>query len=466
MMPTSKKRNKKVYKKNGNNRNNNGQFSNHFVDKNGEEIFYEEIKRFLIYFSFDLITNAILILLLFNLFLPNQYSWFDFVTILFFITFFTYLFGGYENFFNPTYGLTWDTQFVFFWTLLIIYLAGHILPVSLPPVEFWVILWVYLNIVSPYLSLIIRRIHPFRTVFVNHEFLPQYKRRLGFWGFKIKEVVEQDNLIQWLCSKTNPHKFIKEYDLILIQSKFADGLTRTIAEEFFIHFAMLKSLNRLAFVTNGHIMPVIIHNIYGVNRRLKRMIDFLLSLIVLAIMSPVFIFICLIIKIDSPGPIFFGQKRPGKFLKYFKLLKFRTMYQNAEEKLNEMLNNNKTLRQEYESSFKLKDDPRITKVGKLLRKLSLDELPQLINILRGEISFVGYRPILIDEIERRLKKTPLIFHVLPGATGRWQISGRSDMNYEERMLTDLNYIRNWSFIEDLKILCKTPKVLLSKKGAY
>lgn len=454
------------YKKKNRSRRNNGYNSQLFVDKNGAVYFYEEIRRFIVYFLFDLITNGILVFTLTFIFSPKLSPWFDFLVILALVTFFTYLFGGYDNFFNPTYGITWETQFVFFWTLTATYLLGHVIPVSLPNYKFWIGLWAYLNIISPYLSLIVRRVYPFRTVFVNHQFLPQYKRRLEFWGFKIEAVVEQDYLIEWLCRKSNPHKFVKDYDVILIQASVVDGLTRTLAEEFFIRFAVLKSLNRLAFIANGHIKPIIIHNIYGVNRRLKRMIDFLIASLALAILSPIFTFICIIIKIDSPGPIFFAQKRPGKLLKYFKLLKFRTMYQNAEERLTEMLNNNDSLRQEYESSFKLRDDPRITKVGQLLRKLSLDEIPQLINILRGEISFVGYRPILVDEIERRLERTPVIFHVQPGATGKWQISGRSDMDYEERMMTDLNYIHNWSFVEDLKILLKTPKALLSKKGAY
>jgi len=437
-----------------------------FPDRNGEVHFHEETKRFLAYFGFDLLTNLVAIVLLLGLVAPGRIQLSGLLGLLFLTTFFTYLFGAYENFFNPTYGITLETQFVFFWVLISIYFSGMLMPIQMPGVPFWIAFWVYLNLLSPYLSLVIRRIYPFRAVFVNHQFVPAYRRRLDFWGLRVEAVVEQDNLIEWLCNNSSANHFVKGYDVILIQTKNLDGLTRTLAEEFFVRFALLRSINRLAFVFNNHIQPIVTHPLVGVNRRLKRMIDFLVSSIALLILFPLLALIIVAIKVDSPGSIFFAQKRPSKFLKYFKLLKFRTMYRDAEERLVDLLASDSTLRQEFETTFKLKDDPRITKVGKVLRKLSLDEIPQLINVLKGEMSLVGYRPILVDEIRKRLEKTPLIFHVLPGATGKWQISGRSDMDYEERMLMDLSYIHNWSFLEDLRILLKTPKALLSKKGAY
>ncbi len=444
----------------------NGRFINRFVDKNGEVHFYEEIKRFFIYFIFDFITNAIVLLILTVLFLSGHQTFITFFLILFLITFFTYLFGGYENFFNPTYGFTWETQFTFFWTLLISLLLVHILPISIPGAKFWGLLWVYLNLIAPYLSLVIKRLYPFRTVFVNHEFLPQYQRRLEFWGFKIKEVVEHDHLIEWLCKKSNPNKFIKDYDLILIQATKLDGITRTLADEFFIRFALLKSLHRLAFIGNNHIYPVITHPLVGINRRLKRIVDFLIVLVFFVFFWPIFLLLAILIKIDSPGPVFYKHRRIGKGMKYFSAYKFRTMYRDADKRLTQLLGSDENLRKEFEATYKLKNDPRVTKIGKILRKYSLDELPQLINVLKGEMTLVGYRPIVTEEINYYRKNSMIVFHVVPGATGKWQISGRSDMPYDERVRIDVDYIHNWSFLEDLKILLKTPKALISKKGAY
>lgn len=443
------------------------QSSGHFVDKNAQVLFYEEIKRFLIYFFYDLLTNAIIVFLLLALLSQNQFSWPGFIVVLLMLTFFTYFFGGYENFFNPTYGITWETQFVFFWTFLTFFLLGYVGQLSLPSVGFWVCLWVYLNLISPYLSLVVRRAYPFRTVFVNHEFLPQYRRRLEFWGFKITDVVEHDKLIEWLCAKSNYYHFIENYDVILIQARNSDGITRTLAEEFFIRFALLKSLSRFAFITNNHIHPIITHPLVGVNRRLKRMIDFLLVTIVLAIFWPMFLFIAFIVKIDSPGPAIYRQRRPGKGMKYFWAYKFRTMYQDADRRFKEVLNSNSELRKQFQTNVKLKNDPRVTKIGRILRAYSLDEIPQLLNILKGEMTLVGYRPIVYTrEIEYYLKHSMIVFHVLPGGTGRWQISGRSDLPFEQKVKMDVDYIHNWSFLEDLRILLKTPKALLSKKGAY
>jgi len=198
----------------------------------------------------------------------------------------------------------------------------------------------------------------------------------------------------------------------------------------------------------------------------KRAFDIVFSLLALLLLSPVFIVISIFIKLDSPGPVLFGHKRVGKNFKEFKMLKFRTMYRDAEKKLVELLDSDPETRNEWNEKFKLTRDPRITRMGGFLRKTSLDELPQLINVLQGHISIVGPRPIIKDEIKKYGVWYNLLFHVKPGMTGLWQVSGRSDIAYERRVRLDMFYIRNWGLRLDLYIIFKTVGVLLSQLGAY
>ena len=174
------------------------------------------------------------------------------------------------------------------------------------------------------------------------------------------------------------------------------------------------------------------------------------------------------IKKDK-GSIFFKHNRMGKNLKPFKMYKFRTMYPNAEEKLKDLLDSDEKIKEEFYKNFKLKEDPRITEVGKLLRESSIDELPQFINVLKGDMSLVGPRPVVEKEVEMYYGKemSKKIFMVKPGITGMWQAHGRSDVeNYDERIALDLYYIRNWSLWLDIVIMIKTVKNVLDKKGAY
>jgi undecaprenyl-phosphate galactose phosphotransferase len=143
------------------------------------------------------------------------------------------------------------------------------------------------------------------------------------------------------------------------------------------------------------------------------------------------------------------------------------MFKDAEEKLQDLLGNNENMRKEWEQSWKIKDDPRITKVGKFLRKTSLDELPQLINVLRGEMSIVGPRPVIQEEIDKYYRDSAeLCFSVPPGITGLWQVSGRSNTNYDYRIALDSWYVRNWNLWLDFVILFKTVKVVLKREGAW
>ena len=195
---------------------------------------------------------------------------------------------------------------------------------------------------------------------------------------------------------------------------------------------------------------------------LKRIIDFTASLIGIILLSPVFLIISIMIKFDSKGPIVFGHIRKGLHGKDIRVYKFRTMYENSKEIFDNFTEEQK---KEFYINFKLDNDPRITKLGHFLRKTSLDELPQLFNILKGDMSIVGPRPIVEGEIERYGKYSKKLFSVMPGLTGYWQANGRSDTTYEERVAMDMYYIDNRSTVLDIKIIFKTFISVIKKEGA-
>ncbi|WP_017651397.1 sugar transferase [Fortiea contorta] len=196
----------------------------------------------------------------------------------------------------------------------------------------------------------------------------------------------------------------------------------------------------------------------------KRGFDLFCATILLFILAPVYLFIAILIKLDSPGPVFFKQKRIGLHCQPFEIWKFRTMIVNA-EKLQSSLEAKNEIKDGV--LFKLKGDPRVTRVGKFLRRYSLDELPQIFNVLLCEMSLVGPRPLPIRDVEKFKTKHFIRQEVLPGITGLWQVSGRSDIdNFEDGVKLDISYIENWSIGLDLKILFKTVGVVLQKTGAY
>lgn len=198
----------------------------------------------------------------------------------------------------------------------------------------------------------------------------------------------------------------------------------------------------------------------------KRAFDVALILSTLPLTLPVCLLLALLVKITSPGPVLYGHKRVGRNGKEFKCWKFRSMYINADQQLEKILSENPKMRKEWEKERKLENDPRVTPFGKFIRKTSLDELPQLINIFVGQMSFVGPRPVMQDELERYGKKADYILSVMPGLSGMWQTSGRSDTAYEDRVTLDAYYIQNWSIWLDIWILIKTVWVVLKGKGAY
>ena len=198
----------------------------------------------------------------------------------------------------------------------------------------------------------------------------------------------------------------------------------------------------------------------------KRAVDLSLASIVGMLALPLFLAIAVWIKLDSRGPVFYLQERLGQGGRRFRAIKFRTMYQNAEERLHQLLKQDPALREEYELFHKLKNDPRVTRAGRLLRKLSLDELPQLWNVLKGEMSLVGPRAYLPRELPEMGGAERIILRVLPGVTGLWQVSGRNEISFKERLEIDIYYVRNWSVWLDLYILARTAWVVLFGRGAY
>lgn len=198
----------------------------------------------------------------------------------------------------------------------------------------------------------------------------------------------------------------------------------------------------------------------------KRLIDLLLLLISAPVTIPVTIVISIIVKATSKGPVFYGHKRIGKDGHEFKCWKFRSMVIDADKQLEKILAENPEMRAEWEKDRKFTNDPRVTKVGKILRKTSLDEIPQFFNILTGEMSFIGPRPVTTPELEKYADMADFILSVKPGLSGMWQISGRSDTGYEERITLDSYYIQNWSVWLDIWIIIKTIYVVIKGKGAY
>lgn len=199
-----------------------------------------------------------------------------------------------------------------------------------------------------------------------------------------------------------------------------------------------------------------------VYRTIKKITDKVLSVLGLIVLSPVFLILAIIIKLDSKGPVFFKHRRIGKNGKEIYIYKFRTMHPNAEDMIK---NFNEEQMKEFRESYKLQDDPRITKIGDILRKTSLDELPQIWNILKGDLSIIGPRPVIEEELKKYGENKEKFLSVTPGLTGYWQANGRSSTTYEERMEMELYYIDNCSLMMDIKIFFKTIISVLKKEGA-
>jgi len=272
----------------------------------------------------------------------------------------------------------------------------------------------------------------------------------------LKEIV-LNNKIQRIIISSKKYKYFEILD-ILEELKGLDLLVLMFPGyfEFSIRRMSMRDVSGIPLI---HISNI---GFYGINLFYKNLIDYILGSIFFIIFIPLYLIVALLIKVNSKGPVFYKQKRYTKDFKEFYMYKFRTMYQDADQKVKELRKYSKT----GGPIFKLKKDPRITSIGRFLRRFSIDEFPQIINVLKGELSLVGPRPPIPEETEQYEDWYKKRLNIKQGLTGLWQVSGRSDLNFEEMVKLDLYYIQNWSVGLDLRILLKTIPTVLSGKGSY
>jgi len=263
---------------------------------------------------------------------------------------------------------------------------------------------------------------------------------------------------------------------LLVTSELPTELQDAIVNEQYFKFRHLILISNLNWVGSVGINPHDLEGFLGLEvrqnllndwqQRFKRLLDICLSALGGLVALPFLLLIALLIRLDSPGKVLYGHSRIGRGGHPITVWKFRTMVADADQILGEYLDQNPGCLSEWKANHKIKSDPRITRFGKFLRKFSLDELPQLWNVLKGEMSLVGPRPIVTSEIQYYQQGFDLYKRVRPGLTGMWQVSGRTDVTYDERVRLDEYYVRNWSLWLDIYIIVRTVLVVLQGKGAY
>jgi len=321
------------------------------------------------------------------------------------------------------------------------------------------------------------------------EALTQYflqRRRLGFMPVlsatdsenrtTIASVVPVVNLNSLLAGSSSQAR-LKAVDTILIDASFfgqnfADNPYMKLLDKF-QHIIFISDMG---WLEGASLAIRDFEGLIGVEARrntlsalwssLKRIVDFMGALLGMLLLAPFLLIIAVLIKLDSSGPVFYVQPRVGMDGKRIRIYKFRTMLMNAEQALAEHLNLNAAARLEWDQTQKLRGDPRITRVGKFLRKFSIDELPQLFNVLLGDMSLVGPRPLMVDQIIRYGGGIDIYRGIRPGMTGLWQVSGRNHTTFQERANFDVYYVRHWSIWLDIYIILRTVWVVLSRDGAY
>jgi len=287
-----------------------------------------------------------------------------------------------------------------------------------------------------------------------------------------------DDEIERVVSRVNS---LKNIDVVVISlenvpeeflSKVVSKLHSVVKKTYFIpNIGELPLLNSEMLFVMSHDLPfILIRNnlLQPTNKLIKRSFDILFSLFALILFLPVLVILSLLIVLESPGWPIYKARRIGKGGNEFACYKLRSMYKDADERLKEILASDPLKREEWEKYRKLKDDPRITKIGKFIRKLSLDELPQFFNVIKGEMSVVGPRAVTREEIEKYYRDEGRYYYYLvtPGITGLWQVSGRNEKDYNFRVKTDIWYVENWSFWLDIVIILKTIPAVVKSEGAY
>ncbi|MBP4133351.1 undecaprenyl-phosphate galactose phosphotransferase WbaP [Gallibacterium anatis] len=315
--------------------------------------------------------------------------------------------------------------------------------------------------------------------------------REPYLGLKIKYFVNVDNgIVEKAISDTGikivnenkmmnflkPENFLTQFIIALEEDEeqFRDLWFRKLSKQHYRSVSIVATMRGIplyntdmSFIFSYEVMLLRVHNNLAkrTSRFLKRTMDIVGSLSLIILLSPLLITLYYLVSRDG-GNAIYGHTRIGRNKKAFKCLKFRSMVLNSQELLQQLLEKDPLAREEWQKDFKLKNDPRITKVGYFLRKTSLDELPQLFNVLKGEMSLVGPRPIVRSELARYNDDVDYYLMAKPGMTGLWQVSGRNDVDYITRVYYDAWYVKNWSIWNDIVILFKTIKVVLNRSGAY
>ncbi|OGO62430.1 MAG: hypothetical protein A2030_10395 [Chloroflexi bacterium RBG_19FT_COMBO_50_10] len=282
--------------------------------------------------------------------------------------------------------------------------------------------------------------------------------------------------LEWWLTASSSGSHIGVLTAIVVIPELPEAVGESINKGEHMGFKNIITVSKQFNTRNTDLVPLDFGGILGLEERHYllepiesfqiRLLDLLLIFLALPILAPLVICITLAIKLDSKGGVFYRQSRIGKGRRAFKVIKFRTMVEKADEILSKFLEENPELLEEWMLNHKLKEDPRITRVGRILRKISLDELPQLINVVKGEMSLVGPRPIVSEEIERYRDRFQYYTQVRPGITGLWQVSGRNDIDYDQRVRFDEYYVRNRSIWMNLYILIRTALVVIRRQGAY
>jgi undecaprenyl-phosphate galactose phosphotransferase len=271
-----------------------------------------------------------------------------------------------------------------------------------------------------------------------------------------------EKVVQFVIAVESDESDVREYWL------------KTLSKNGFRHVSVIPTTRGLplygtdmAFLFSHELMIFRVNNNLAkrTSRFVKRTFDIICSILIILVSSPLLAFLYYKVTRDG-GPAIYGHMRVGRHGKLFPCYKFRSMVLNSQEVLQQLLDSDPEARAEWERDFKLKNDPRITPVGRFIRKTSLDELPQLFNVLRGQMSLVGPRPIISEELIRYDENVDYYLMAKPGMTGLWQVSGRNDVDYDTRVYFDSWYVKNWSLWNDIAILFKTVKVVLHRDGAY
>jgi undecaprenyl-phosphate galactose phosphotransferase len=300
------------------------------------------------------------------------------------------------------------------------------------------------------------------------------------FGYELSEIVMvEESTPEVLHVKIESLIHEEKFDSVVIDIKHSNILNEMelvdTIQRYLRRVIILPKMSRLSLV-NAELISSVHHKgmafylnnslLSPVERSVKMGFDFVLSLMIIVCTFPFLVWIYGVVYIATKGHPIFTHKRIGRHGKVFNVYKFRTMHLDAHTRLKELLSTSTESGEEWGENFKLKNDPRVTKIGNFLRKTSLDELPQLINVLKGEMSLVGPRPIIHKEIEKYGEYFEYFTAVKPGITGLWQVSGRNDVTYDERVQLDVWYVRNWSIELDIQILMKTILVVLGRKGSY